>query len=881
DTSGDGKIDQTTVFSHGLLIPTGVVPEGEHAANLADSTQMLHLEDTDGDGRADKRRVIFSGFGTEDTHHLLHTLRWGPDGCLYFNQSIYIHSHIDTAYGPRHLDGGGIWRYRPSTGRLEVFCKGFINPWGHVFDGRGESLVTDGAYFDGINFAFPDAVFITSPGATRWLSGLNPGSPKHCGLAILSGTHIPPDWQGHLVTNDFRSHRVCRFDLTPSSSGFRSQQQPEILTTSHVAFRPIDVRMGPDGAIYVADWYNPIIQHGEVDFRDERRDRKHGRIWRVAFPDRPLDRWPEFSQQSVAALCDRLEDASLDVRQFAREELWRRAAGDPAGVLATIRRWRDASTEDSSLAGRSLEVLWMNEVVSEVNLEDAEIAIQANQRAESRGLAAVLRSVWRSRENAADRATQRAITERVLAHAEATDPRTRLEVAVIAGQTTTGRDALQAVVQIAGQPLDPNLDFAIWQSLRTLDAADPSTSILAQLDWDSQQRELAIAVSAIANPAAAEVGLEMLKRDDLNHVAANELFLAVCKAGDADQLGQLLRMLVNSPPSSRSAPWMTALLERTGADATVPAEANQAIAKAVADTDAFARHPAWCSVICQAVSLWKLADAESALLEALPKTSDESRTALIQAIGSFDSDQAKRTLDALLDSDDISTRVAATRALATHRPRASFAAVIELVKQTETRDQGVAIVAELAQRKELPEAFAVELEKQTLDAEAASELLRHLRSRGGHAALEGAIRRAGGLQDLAWKWSPELAATILELAKQGSPAKGEQIYRREKLQCIACHAIGTAGGLVGPNLISIGGSSQPDYILESLIAPDAKLKEGYTTTQFLIDDGRVISGIVLSKNDTAIQVRLADGSVTSIIVDAIEAESPGRSLMPE
>ncbi len=339
DTDGDGVADKQTVFADGLLIPTGVLPDGPHAAYVAESTRLLYLSDTDGDGVADKRRVVLSGFGTEDTHHLVHTLRFGPDGCLYFNQSIYIHSHIETPFGTRHLDGGGIWRYRPSTGRLEVFCKGFVNPWGHVFDPVGESFVTDGAFFEGINYAFPDSVFVTSPGATRWLKGLNPGSPKHCGVEILSGTHIPPEWSGDLVANDFRSHRVCRFTVKPSGSGYISRQQPEIITTGHVAFRPIDAKMGPDGALYVADWYNPIIQHGEVDFRDERRDRTHGRIWRVSFPQRELDRWPDFAALDVDELISLLEDPSLPVRQFARQQLWQAATATPDQTRAAFDRW--------------------------------------------------------------------------------------------------------------------------------------------------------------------------------------------------------------------------------------------------------------------------------------------------------------------------------------------------------------------------------------------------------------------------------------------------------------------------------------------------------------------------------------------------------------
>jgi putative membrane-bound dehydrogenase-like protein len=151
DRDGDGRADRTTVFADGLLIPTGVEP-GDGGAYVANSTELLHFKDTDGDGRADARRVMLSGFGTEDTHHILHTLRWGFDGLLYFNQSIYIHSHIETPYGVRRLGGGGIWQFRPEAMRLEVFLRGLINPWGHHFDRWGQSFATDGAGGEGINY---------------------------------------------------------------------------------------------------------------------------------------------------------------------------------------------------------------------------------------------------------------------------------------------------------------------------------------------------------------------------------------------------------------------------------------------------------------------------------------------------------------------------------------------------------------------------------------------------------------------------------------------------------------------------------------------------------------------------------------------------------
>ena len=110
DTNGDGVADKHTVFADDLHIPTGVLP-GDGGVYVANSNDVLFLKDTDGDGKADQRRVILSGFGTEDTHHIVHTFRWGPEGMMWLNQSIYIHTHLDTPHGIRRLLGGGMWHY--------------------------------------------------------------------------------------------------------------------------------------------------------------------------------------------------------------------------------------------------------------------------------------------------------------------------------------------------------------------------------------------------------------------------------------------------------------------------------------------------------------------------------------------------------------------------------------------------------------------------------------------------------------------------------------------------------------------------------------------------------------------------------------------------
>ncbi|MBX3438510.1 MAG: sorbosone dehydrogenase, partial [Planctomycetaceae bacterium] len=189
DLDGDGVSDQTSVFAEGLLIPTGVVP-GDGGVYVAASTEVLHLKDTDGDGRADSKEIILSGFGTEDTHHIIHTFRWGPEQLLYFKQSIYIHSHVETPWGVERLNAGGTWRFRPENSRLSVFDRGLVNSWGLDFDHYGATFATDGAGGEGINYIVPGASYVTAYGANRILRGLNPGSPKHCGLEIVGGRHL-------------------------------------------------------------------------------------------------------------------------------------------------------------------------------------------------------------------------------------------------------------------------------------------------------------------------------------------------------------------------------------------------------------------------------------------------------------------------------------------------------------------------------------------------------------------------------------------------------------------------------------------------------------------------------------------------------------------
>ncbi|MEY2881388.1 MAG: hypothetical protein RLZZ15_3768, partial [Verrucomicrobiota bacterium] len=219
DSRGVGHADKATVFAEGLLIPTGLEP-GDGGVYVAQSTELLHFADTDGDGKADVRRVVLSGFGTEDTHHNLHTLRWGVDGRLYMNQSVYTRTRAETPHGVVSLSAGGAFRFDPRDQKMSVVARGFVNTWGHQFDDFGQEFFTDGAGFQGISWLVPGATYRTLAPARRELQSVSPGAyPKFCGLEILCSALFPADWQGDVITNDFRAHRVVRFKVKEQGSG--------------------------------------------------------------------------------------------------------------------------------------------------------------------------------------------------------------------------------------------------------------------------------------------------------------------------------------------------------------------------------------------------------------------------------------------------------------------------------------------------------------------------------------------------------------------------------------------------------------------------------------------------------------------------------------
>lgn len=867
DTNRDGVIDKTTVFCDGLLIPTGVIP-GDGGCYVANSTELVHYKDTDGDGRADQRRVILSGFGTEDTHHLLHTLRWGVDGCLYMNQSIYIHSHVETPFGVKRLNGGGIWRYRPETQELSILAKGLVNSWGHQQDKWGQSFATDGAGGEGINFVFPGSVFVTSPGAKRIVAGLNPGSPKFCGLEFLSGRHFPPEWDGSIITSDFRAHRVCRFVLSEDQSGYASRQEVEVIKSNHVAFRPIDAKMGPDGALYVADWYNPIIQHGEVDFRDERRDHVHGRIWRVSYKGRePLPIY-DFENATAQQVLDALKSPEEFTRQYAKLRLKTRP-----DAVALLPKWvAELPADDAEREHHRLEALWAYQSVGKF---EGKLLDELLRSADPRVRAAAIRVAvdWQSNFKNAQQIFANAAVD--------SHPRVRLEgVRALATLPTVA--AAAAAVKALDQPVDRFLDFAIWQTMRDLAPQWLPAVQEGKFDFDGNVEHLTFALKSadsgdVAGPLLAVVNAGKVPAERLEQVLS-----IVCSLGGPNELAQVLSRITAAEGLTvdQKSRLLAELVKASQVRKVQPAgDLNVVAALLASDT------PALRQAAVDAAGSWKLASlapsvSEIAASSALPL---ELRASAMKSMVAIGAAGAKEQLAALAAKDpELATRQQAIAALATaDRVLASNLLVQLLASEAAAVDPAVAVTPILAQQDGAV-ALQKSLESKKIPADSAKLLVRSAQAAAQPSEeLISAIRTAGSLESSGWMLDDALLASLVaDVKSMGDPARGEAIYRAERMQCLKCHPIGGAGGQVGPDLVSIGASAQVDYLVESLLAPSKKIKEGFHSKVVLDDEGKLTTGIPIRDTESEIILRDADDKLVTISKDNIEQMKDGISLMP-
>jgi glucose/arabinose dehydrogenase/lysophospholipase L1-like esterase len=459
DTNGDGRADKRTVFAGDLHNPTGF-EFYNGGVFVAQQPNLVFLKDTNGDDRYDVKERVLHGFDSADTHHAINSFTFDPGGALYMQEGIFHRTQVEHPWGPvvRQADGG-VYRWEPRTWKFETFIPmNFPNPHGHVFDGWGRNIVFDatgGQPYYGPSFStkkyYPamESRNAPSPGKVR----VRPVG----GVEILSSRHFPDSMQGNLVVLNVIGFRgLLNYAISEEGGGLKITETEPILQSADENFRPVDAEIGPDGALYFVDWHNPIIGHMQHNLRDNTRDRDHGRIFRVTYPGRPLLKPPVIAGAPIPQLLDLLKEPEYRVRYRAKIEL---SARNTTEVMAALRTWIDKLDPKAPRYEHQMtEALWVQQWHNRV---DEKLLTRMLRSSEPLARAAATRVLcyWRDR----------VANPLALLKTQANDPHpaVRLE-AVRAASFFQSNEAALVALEALNHPTDRFIDYTLEQAMATL-----------------------------------------------------------------------------------------------------------------------------------------------------------------------------------------------------------------------------------------------------------------------------------------------------------------------------------------------------------------------------------------------------------------------------
>lgn len=459
DTDGDGKADKQTTFADKLHIPVGFefAPEGVY---VSQGTNLILLTDKDGDDKADGKEIILSGFDDHDTHHVISAFCADPSGAIYMGEGVFLHTNVETSYGPVRGTNGGFYRYTPQRHHLERTAQLAIpNPWGIAFDEWGQNFFAETSGPD-MRWMMPGSVKPRYGVATHKSYNLIEDAHRvrpTSGLEFVSSRHFPDDVQGDLLINNTIGFLgMKQHTMVDGETGFVSQHRQDLVSGTDKNFRPVDMEFAPDGSLYFVDWHNVLIGHMQHNARDPFRDHVHGRIYRITYPSRPLLEPAKVHGASIDELLANLTLPEYRTRYRTRRELRARDADE---VLSKLTKWAAGlDKDDPRYEHHLLEGLWVSWGLNKI---DQDLLKQLLQAKDFRARAAAVRVLRYGGHQIADQAA--------LLMQAAQDPHNRVRLETLVAASWLPPEEGLPIVEKAGEmPLDEWMEHAHQTALAHL-----------------------------------------------------------------------------------------------------------------------------------------------------------------------------------------------------------------------------------------------------------------------------------------------------------------------------------------------------------------------------------------------------------------------------
>jgi putative membrane-bound dehydrogenase-like protein len=927
DTDADGRADRRTIFADGLNLATGIL-YGAGGAYVGQAPELLFLQDTNGDDVADQRTVLLTGFGLEDRHELLNGFTWGPDGYLYMTHGVFTHSkvRVPEATEPGVTVNAAVARFHPRTKKFEVFADGTSNPWGVDFDRTGNAIIS-ACVIDHLWHMAPGGIYQRQGGvpAHPYAYELLPSIVDHkhfraayCGVNVYQGNQFPPEWRGLVFMGNIHQSALNCDRLTPNGSSFKATAEKDFLTTTDGWFRPISQQVGPDGALWIGDWYDkyPCYQNARAD--PEGVDRAHGRIWRVVWtghePGKKVPSRPD-------ATMDLAKLSSRDLVQLlAHENVWHRRA---AQRLLTERR-------DPSVTGELQRMLFPAEGGS-VRVPRAESGVSPDSRSSNSSASQKKQDAQGSRRDAAKSPqdagapqldarlaalwtlhTSGGLTDDLLAQASLDqEPAVRAWAARLVGERQmTGKTAGEILTRLAADAAptvraavitacrqfvsgsltvntpvpfgddvrdgigsildqaarasrdanDPLIPFLLWMAAEPIIAAHPPT----MLQWLADHGEATL-------PLAAQLTYKTMRR--------------ICDLQQPAQMDAVLQFLMPLPAD--------APLVASAFHGLVDGQKGKAIAP-TRPTDEFFKkflaspNPQIANYAKQLGAAWGNAGALQSLLARIgdPKAPLNERLKAIESARGMKPPAAAREplFTVLAKHQPEALVIEAVRAIgALFNDDTAARELVERWREfTPATRRAAADV--LAARDRWASVLLSAIEGGTVPASdvSASAIRAMTRSTADYGML---ARRAGLIFGRVQEADADKAKIIaakkqMILGAKTPPdlKKGHEIAQRT---CFTCHKLHGEGADIGPDLTGVGRSTL-DALLANVIDPNQIIGRGYELVEAELKDGRTVSGRLAEENETRIRL-LSAGPKEDILArsDIASLRVSQLSLMPE
>ncbi|MDG3003630.1 PVC-type heme-binding CxxCH protein [Paludisphaera mucosa] len=867
DKDGDGKFDSRKVFCEKLNLASGI-EVGFGGVWVGAAPHFLFIADKNGDDVPDAEPVVLlDGWGYQDTHETLNSFNWGPDGWLYGCHGVFTHSRVGKPGTPdsdRAPINGGIWRYHPTKHEFEVFANGTSNPWGVDFDANGRAFLTScviphlyqviqGARFErqaGSDFNPYSYELIKTIADHRHYLGANPhggngrsdlagGGHAHAGALIYQGDAWPKEYAGSILMNNIHGARLNRDLLMPAGSGFVGRHGPDFLLANDRWSQIISLKSGPDGQMYMIDWYDENQCHMTDPTA---HDRTNGRIFRVSYGDR---KGPSRAIDPVAVTNDEL------VTMLAHPNDWhvrhaRRLLQERAGAMTEPAKSELAATLRTKAFGPGefktrLNALWSLATVGGLD-EATTLRALSDAEPDFRGWAVQLAT------------EERAPSPKMLeAFAKLgrvdTSPVVRLYLAAALQRLPVAarRPILEGLVRHGEDANDHNLPCMVWYGMEPAAAESPEwalgLALAAKLPGvlsNSVRRVAALGTPEAFGPIVAA----------LDQAATDPVRLEILRAVNQSLQG---RRLVDMPAS-----WPAAYAKlAASADPNVRSQATT-LAVTFGDPKALAAFRD------------NLADPSQAL-----RARQDALAALLKA---RDPGLAP-VLRGLLAEPGL--RAAALRGLAAYDDPDSAPVVLKLyptLAPEERRDALNMLAARVGSSKAL--LGAVEAQ-QVASKDLSADIVRQMRNHKD-AAIDGLIGKVWGAARETTADKSKLIEKYRNIMKAGYARKpdlelGRAVFART---CQQCHTLFGAGAAIGPDLT---GSNRADleYVLSNVLDPSALIGKDYLAHVIATSDGRVLTGLIKSEDKDALTLQTANELLVIPKEDVEERRPSELSMMPD